>query len=301
MYVSLSEKCQWNCKYCEFPTFQDTAIDAKIDNLKKQVQIIKQFNTSKWNWCIEGGELGVMSKKVLDYWFLESDVSSTYHVATNGLFLKKFWDDYKDKIHTVLYHCLPDVKKDSVIPIYDISPDILYYTVVITPDNLKYCDKLFSKYSDLNWSIHVLQPRIQGTVKIDKDFYKRLISVIGKYDNIPKVYIKRYQDIISDDSTIKFKQKRLICANDYSKPMLDLVKNEINRCCITYTGDRVPFNAENFQKLLNNDKLFPLVEKDRCNQCIAGFIYDKNRNWIKNDFKRAVKIQNVIKQCEDLW
>jgi len=302
MYVSLSEKCQWNCKYCDFPTFQDTAIDAKLDNLKKQVKIIKQFNTSDWNWCIEGGELGVIDEKILDYWFLESNVADTYHVATNGLFLDKYYEKYKHKIHTVLYHCLPDVKENSKIKTYDISPDILYYTVVITPENLKYCDKLFSEYQNLNWSIHVLQPRIPGIVKIDKKFYQDVINIISKYDNIPDVYIKRYQDIINDDNPEKFKQKRLLCANDYSKPMLDLVKNEINRCCITYTGDRVPFNHENFKKLLNNDVLFPLVEKDRCNQCIAGFIYDDNRNWIKNNFKRAIKIQKCISKGDSkLW
>jgi len=296
LYISLSEKCQWNCKYCDFPTFQSTAKHVTIDSLKEQVKILKKFDLSKWNICIEGGEIGLVPEEVLDYWFFESNVAPSYHVATNGLFLEKYYEKYKDKIHTVLYHCLPDVKKDSIgkIKEYNISKDILYYTVVLTPENIDYIHDFLYYYKDLTWSIHVLQPRIAETVNMDLSYYEKVLDTLKSLPEINQHYAKRYEKIVQDLKTDNVMKKRIFCANDYSKSMVDLVKQEINRCCITYTGDRVKFTEENFAKLLRNDKLFPLLEKGRCEDCIAGFVYDKD--WIKTDFERVKKVFKVIKE-----
>lgn len=296
LYFSLSEKCQWGCHYCDFPTFQKTAKHVTLDKLKEQTQILKKVNLAKWNLCVEGGELGTVPEEILDYWFFESNLAPTYHVATNGLFLEKYYEKYKEKIHTVLYHCLPDVKKDSIgkVKEYDISPEILYYTVVLTPHNIDYIYDFLNHYKKSTWAIHVLQPRIAGTVEMDVEYYKKVSNILESLPEINPHYAKRYRKIIEDLESNSMMKKRLFCANDYSKSMIDLVKSEINRCCITYTGDRVKFNKENLDKLLNNDQLFPLLEKGRCESCIAGFVYDKD--WVKTDFNRTKKIYGIIKE-----
>ena len=96
IYITLTEKCNWQCKYCDFPKLETKNTAKNIDNFLNYAKKIIPKNTMV-TW--EGGEIGLVDESLLDKVFY-SDISETYSVITNGAFLKnKYHEKYKNKIH----------------------------------------------------------------------------------------------------------------------------------------------------------------------------------------------------------
>lgn len=270
LYHSVTQLCNWNCPYCEFPTLKNPST-VDVNRFKELLLEVKQVTDNyDMEHCVEGGELGVAKPDVIDAFFT-SNLADTYHVTTNGKFLEKnYHEKYKDKIHSILYHVKPeilDMKWD--VDMYDMHGIETYYTIVITRENINLAGDFFDYHSDLNFIPHILQPRRRDLELMNIDYYKKVYDIVQR-DNVNEGFERRYKFITENfDSGYIIEARNKVCCNDYVKMMIDYVTETLIRCCISTETDRVPLDL--LYRALPNDKLvFPKWD-DVCNKCIATF------------------------------
>ena len=275
LYVTLTNRCNWKCWYCDFPEMNEEKCN--VVSLCHQLDLLKTVPNDV-EICLEGGEIGTVDITVLDTVF-SSVPSRTYTVTTNGLFLEKgYHTRYNKNIHYILYHFAPELSFDTVINEYDFDDIQVDYTFVLHQDNLRQAERLLSKYVNHPFVIHLLQPR-KADLGIDKTsiFYREVYGMIEDMPNVKKSFKDRVKKIIHNiDDKNYMKVKRNVCANIYNQPSINLETNMIHRCCISMSGDSVPFNKKNLDSIIKNKPTFP-KEDSICDGCIAGFIWDSNK------------------------
>lgn len=280
IWLSLTEKCNWKCWYCNYPN-REKPQTISLEYLDYALSVIKNCIQGKnIEVSVEGGEIGLCSRKLLDKFFY-SDLSETYTVTTNGLFMKNNYHNlYRDKIHHILYHVLPEIednKLDFPKHIYDGSIEVLH-TIVIHKGNLHLIDEFFDMHPYQIWVPHFLQPRRTELDFMSRDDFKYIQEIIKSKDNIhPDVLPK--VEMIADVNYYQWKTHQKLCRNIYTKPIIDLPRGKIHRCCVSMETSSIDFNEENLQKVIDNEFVFPFKDST-CKQCIANFV------WIDNDFYR---------------
>lgn len=275
LYHSLTQACNWKCSYCEFPTLTTpTHVTMKYLDF-----ILPKIKAATDNFdiehCVEGGELGLAPRNILERFF-QSGIAETYHVSTNGKFLENQYHQlYRTKIHSILYHVLPEVYGGNFdFPVYDDYGIKIYYTIVITKENIELIDSFFDYHSDKIFVPHVLQPRRKDIELMNIDYYKRIYEIVKDKDNIVPGFIKRYKYIVDNYESDHFMNARnKICCNDYTKMMIDYTTKTLIRCCISTESDRVELNKVNLTMAIDNEDLaFPSWD-ETCKDCIAGFVF----------------------------
>jgi len=280
-YFSLTQKCSWDCWYCDFPKIKNPN-HAPIEYVLEVFDMIKEITGRDQNieYSLEGGEIGLFKPDYLDQVF-NHDMGDTYNIATNGLFMQNNYHvRYHDKVHYLLYHIFPDLKLNLNIKTYE--TDILtYYTFVITKGNLPILAEVLKKCETLNSYVlpHILQPRTPGLDLLTKEDFLVMYDILKASPIIKPDFTERVQRIISRlDDEKWFKQHRPICANVYTQPIFDLPNKRINRCCISISGDSVPITYENIEKLYKNEKMFDSLTDQVCDGCIANFLWHDFRH-----------------------
>jgi len=280
-YFSLTQKCSWDCWYCDFPKIQSPN-HAPIEYVLEVFDMIKEVTSRDQSieYSLEGGEIGLFNESYLDQVFA-SGLGDTYNIATNGLFMKKgYHERYHDKVHYLLYHVQPELNEQFSVQQY--PTDILtYYTFVITKGNLPILAEVLKKCEVLDSYVlpHILQPRVPGLDLLTKEDFLIMYDILKASPIIKPDFTERVQRIISRlDDTKWLNQHRPICANVYTQPIFDLVNKRINRCCISISGDSVPITYENIQKLYKNEKLFDTLTDKVCDGCIANFLWHDFRH-----------------------
>jgi uncharacterized Fe-S cluster-containing radical SAM superfamily protein len=282
-YHVLTDKCNWKCSYCDFPKKKNPKI-ISIDFLNEYIEMIKRLPKKRKfkniEFEIEGGEIGLVSKEILDIWF-NSNLSNTYQVITNGKFFEKgYFDLYRDKIHYVIYHCISEFESaEQEFPIYDTQ--ITDYTVVITKQNYKEFPNLLKKYPQLIWTPHFIQPRIEEIDEfLTPEDFNWIYEHTKKFPNLSEHIKMRLEKLRINTFYHKSLQwKRVICASYYRQPLIDLVNKRIYRCCISASGDFVELNFENLKNLSNNKKLFPKIE-NMCKKCYNHQVVEIHEKFI---------------------
>jgi len=283
-YISLTEYCNWKCSYCDFPTLENHH-SPSIDQALKSFDMLKEATNHDQmiEYGLEGGELGILSQDYLDQIFAH-DLAETYVVCTNGLFMERgYHDRYADKLHYIMHHVQPDITLNQSIPQYEYDPSIqVDYTFVIDKPTLYSgaIEKILTEnpHPTRQFIIHVLQPRKPGLDLLTIEDFKYLHSILDGRTNVNPWFIKRVERIIKNlDNTSWLNSRRTICANSFQQPIFDLTNNRINRCCISITGDSIPYTLENLKKLYKNEKVFPNVNDKVCDGCIAGFLWSDER------------------------
>jgi len=289
-YISLTEHCNWQCEYCDFPKIAKCK-SAPIDRVLTAFDMLKEATDHDQNieYGLEGGEIGILSQDYLDQVFAH-DLTPTYNICTNGLFMERgYHTRYADKIHYILHHVQPKLDENFYIPEYTYADDIkVEYAFVVDKTNIYngILEKVINDYidNDRYFIIHILQPRTPGLDLLGVEDFKKLYSIIKDKPNIEPHFILRVAKIIANiERTSWVNSRRTICANSYQQPIFDLPNNRINRCCISITGDAIPFTHDNLTKLYNNEKVFPTSTDKVCDGCIAGFVWDDGRIGEVND------------------
>ena len=284
-WLSVTEKCNWKCWYCDFPE-KCHHKTASIEQLNKFISNMNGIiHDNNIELCIEGGEIGLVEETFLDAFF-NSNLDISYTVTTNGEFLKRgYHHKYVDKIHYILYHVVSDLADDNVIvDDYNVDKSIrLDCTIVIHKNNIKYIDKFLDRNCDYMFLPHLMQPRKPGLNFLSIYDFKEIRDILKDKSNIHGFFKDRLDTIIrylSGDESI-LTQMRNECANIYHKPIIDLPNNVIRRCCITIDNcDAVELNRENLIRLDNNDiTLFPITDKI-CDGCIANFLWHDNIEYL---------------------
>jgi len=297
-YVSLTEICNWQCSYCDFPKLNKPK-SAPIERVLEYFDMLKEAtgHDQTIEYGLEGGEIGILSQDYLDQVFAH-DLTETYTICTNGLFMERgYHERYKDKIHYILYHTQPEITNNCIIPDFIYDPSIkVEYALVITKTNLYdgTLEKVINDYiaNDRYFIFHILQPRTLGLDLLGIDDFKKLYSILEGKPNVEPHFIIRVAKIIANlEKTSWVNSRRTICANSYQQPIFDIPNERINRCCISISGDTVPYTVENLKKLYNHEKLFLTSTDSVCDGCIAGFVWDDGRI---NDV--SLKAHDIIHQ-----
>lgn len=289
-YISFTDVCNWKCPYCDFPDKKKVHVD--FEKMKEQIDLIKQCEIDsglKWEYQIEGGELGTLPEKHLDWFFFESNLDKSYHLATNGLFIDKYWNKYGKYIHTMLFHTRPDFTDgDSTdIKIYDLDfpANAMYYVIVVHKNNLEIFEQLLKKYPNVMWFPHVLQPRVKGLDIMDKSYYEKIYNIVKESENVHESFRNRYKYISDLTNEKVLKTRRKMCANSMTKFVISLPNNSISRCCISTGTSTVELNYENLLKLFKGISPFP-AEEPVCDGCIANFLF---RDYFSNPNDKRTK------------
>lgn len=291
-YFCLTDWCNWQCGYCDFskkmwPNHADIGfVEETFETIKR---VTKRDQSIEY--CFEGGEIGLLPEAYLDRVFA-TDLADTYNIATNGLFMEKgYHEKFKGKIHYILYHVLPEIQLDKPIIEYETFDYLCYYTFVIHKHNLDILDEFLKRNAHVKtyFQPHILQPRTPGLDLLTHQDFKRLYSILHPHDNIKPDFKERVARIIRYyDDEEWLDKKRRVCANVYTQPVFDMPNKNINRCCISITGDAVPVTEENINKLYTNKKLYSTLKDKVCDGCIANFLWHDFRH--KKYFKEVVGI-----------
>ncbi len=284
LYHSLTSFCNWNCSYCDFAYKEKKIVEES--NLLMYIDWLSKINKSSLEFEIEGGESGLVPEAILDIWF-NSNLSSSYQIDTNGLFIKRYYHKYKDKIHYMIYHCISEFESaDQEFEKYDIPIEKIDYTVVLHQKNYKQFPALMEKHKDIFWLPHFLQPR-----RSDLEDYMQPEDYLWLYEktkDMPHLcsHIKTKCKLLSDpDFFYKGMEKqRIFCARTYTQPLIDLVNMKIYRCAVSISGDYVDLTEINLKRLIQNDiTLFPPQEKT-CYLC-----QNSNATHALTDLKSCLK------------
>lgn len=296
-YLSLTEKCNWNCAYCDFPK-KELCKTVPIEQVLEAIELIKKVtnNSDRIDYCLEGGEIGLLTTDYLDQIF-DSGLAETYTVTTNGLFMQRgYHERYKDRIHYILYHVMPDLAEQFNFTDYEFDPRItVHYTIVITKDNIQHLEGFLDYHADKMFLPHIMQPRTDDVEFLAKDHYQRLHDIIKDRSNVTPGFKSRLPKILAKcEDPDWIAMTRTKCANVYTQPIFDLPNMMINRCCISITGDAVPFNEENLTRLWNNEILFHQKKDKVCDGCIANFMWHE---W--NFEKYSKEVQEILRKFDN--
>jgi len=273
-WISLTQKCNWKCWYCDHPKINNPQT-VDLDYFDEFAEIfLKAKGKSNIEVSLEGGEIGLLDSKTLDHVF-DANLSETHTITTNGLFMKKgYHDTYKDKIHHILYHVVPEMDDKFDFPRYEFDPSIhVLYTMVIHKGNIKYLDKFLDYNKDCAFLPHFLQPRTDSLQFMKKEDFIEIYNIVKDKPNFEPYVKERLLNIIKFFDTNTLSMYRKLCCNIYNKTIINLPRKVIHRCCISMNTSPIPLNYENLQGAFNNT-LYTFPKWDEtCNECIANFVW----------------------------
>lgn len=279
LWISLTQKCQWKCWYCDHPSIINPQTCSE-DDLKQLIDILIELKDIRKDVeiLLEGGEIGLLDEKLLDLIFY-SNVSDKYSITTNGLFMKKgFHNRYKDKINYLLYHVVPEIEFDSEFEYYQNGLPI-QYTVVVHKNNIQQFQNLLDKNPNCMFLPHFLQPRRNDLNFMNKDDFKRIYEIIKDKDNVFD-FIKLRVKLISEvlDRKESLKRLQLSCQKKMTKTIINLPTKKIHRCCVSMNSSSVELNKENLIKILNGENIFDNSDTEMCLNCISSNVFMKLYN-----------------------
>jgi hypothetical protein len=207
-------------------------------------------------------------------------------VATNGSFFKEgYYNRYKDKIHTVLYHIRSEINDGFSFPDYH-TECILWHTLVIHKENLDLLPSLLDSYPQYTWFPHVIQPRTHNLDLMDYPYYKRIYDIVKDRPNVHRFFRERYKSIVENIQNQEWiDNKRRMCCNDYTKPMINMPAYKIHRCCISMDTTDVELTYDNLYKTMHSVPLYSNWD-EVCTNCIANFIF--------HDFTEPNRLKNIV-------
>lgn len=283
LWISLTQKCQWKCWYCDHPSISNPQTCDK-DDLKQLINVLLELkdNRKDVEVLLEGGEIGLLDEDLLDLIFY-SGVSDKYSITTNGLFMKRgFHNRYKDKINYILYHVAPEVEFDTKFEYYQNGLPI-QYTAVVHKNNLQQFERLLENNVDCMFLPHFLQPRRNDLNFMDKDDFQRIYKIIKDKKNVfdfIKLRVKLISEVLDKNS---LKSLQLSCQKKMTKTIINLPTKKIHRCCVSMNSAQVDLNKENLIKILKGDNIFDSSDAEMCLNCISSNVFMKlyNMNNIK--------------------
>ena len=286
LYLCLTQLCNWRCGYCDFPLMKNPR-SVTINDLKSQLPLIKEATKDLHvEFCIEGGELGIIDTSVLDYFF-ENGPAETYFVATNGLFFKVgYYERYKKYIHTVLFHVKSDIN-EGLFSFTNYETDCeIWHTIVLHKKNLHIFSEFLDIYPNYIWFPHVIQPRTANLDLMDYEYYKKIYEIVKDRPNVHTFFKNRYKNIIENiENKSWIDTKRRLCCNDYTKSIINMPANRIHRCCISMDTDSVNLSYDNLYNVMHGRQTFPSWD-DVCTDCIANFIF--------HDFTEPDRFKSIV-------
>jgi hypothetical protein len=259
----LTEECNWNCECCYFsklPIQKKPQIEVYRKHLLYIHNIISKINELGLlvNIDIQGGEVGLIDKEILQYFF--ETIGYTINVGTNGEFLKREYHlDNKIRPHIgfIMWH----VTNDFNVKLDDYIDDKIWISKGIVHNNI---DEMIS-FIKLN--NHILFDYVEFEFDIDTPhtanllMYKDLITKLEKLKNVTdnaKQILKR-----------KFHEKENLrenCSKYNGSILIDIV-NETICLCQRQPNISIPLTEKNLIYRLKNFPKDVFKKENNCNTC----------------------------------
>jgi len=241
----LTEKCDWDCCYCQFPLLENhNEIDS--EKILKHVPYIRDAikTTEKVTEAsveIQGGEVGLIEKQTLIL-FLET-LNIPVFVSTNGEFLEREY--HLDKrirpyIREIQWHLCQE-PGDYKLRV-DYNDDEIFINKGIVHSDVDETIKFIKQNPHIEFSYVELECDIQEKRTSDTDslreLYDRLKGIPNVGKNVFDILKRRFND--ADD-------KREKCHDYHSVVSINLA-NESICLCQRVTDVNIPLTKENLIK-----------------------------------------------------
>jgi len=265
--VILSEKCNFNCWYCDIGNLKKPKT-ADLNVIRPIITKLDQSDSFE-AFTLTGGEPGILPPEYIDAFF-ESIKCHPARVNTNGAFVRNgWWDKYKDQIDQMGIHHSIDVTDIPEELHFDMDEyqHIAYY-VPTHIGNVDDALDLAVKYPHLRFSFIPYVCKVAGTGqhRMTVDQYRHALDRMMEMENVVnccKVLFKRLGE--KDEKSLALHQKG--CALGHVQPLLNLCKMQIQQCVSMYSSNTntVELTDENLDKLLQFN-LFNVYNPD-CSVC----------------------------------
>lgn len=285
LWLSLTQKCNWKCTYCDHPHIESPK-QSSIEDIEKLCEMLlkEKFLLTDVEILLEGGEIGLLNLDELHTIFY-SDIADKYSVTTNGLFLEKgYHNRFNNKIRYILYHISPEIYSNT--PIKKYKTDIpIQYTFVVHKNNIQYIESLVDSNKDCMFLPHFLQPRREDLNFMSKDEFITIYNILQDKDNIFDFIKLRLKTIIDlFDSSIMMNKLQKRCQGNITKCIINLPCSTINRCCVSTHTASIELTQENLHSVLLQNNIFDGSDFNLCKHCISSNVLEDVYS-IKNKWK----------------
>lgn len=223
----LTERCNWNCSYCEFPTIENPN-DTTIEILSKHLPYIKEIFMKIEPHIvfsdISGGEIGLLPIETIRYFFEIMDFPMV--ISTNGKFMENNYHQdpiLKPYIKAIWHHVHPEPKGFRMEKDYEdseiyINKGIVHNNINEMVDFIKVNNHIDFGYIELEYDIN--EPR-----QMNSEIYIELHERIKDLPNITKE-----AKLHLLERTTEAPNKREYCTKFNTTVVLDLVNEKILLC-----------------------------------------------------------------------
>jgi len=241
----LTEKCDWNCCYCQFPLLDDHN-EINSDKISRHVpyirNVIKKTETvSEASIEIQGGEVGLIEKETLIS-FLET-LNMPVFVSTNGEFLKRGYhldEKIRPYIREVQWHLCQD-PGDYKLEV-DYNDNELFINKGIVHSNVDEIIAFIKQNPHIEFNYVELECNIQekrtSDIDVLRGLYNRLQGLPNVGKNVFDILERRFNDA---------PDKREKCHDYHSVVSINLA-NESICLCQRVTDVNIPLTRKNLIK-----------------------------------------------------
>lgn len=261
----LTEECNWNCSYCEFPLIKNQK-STTMEILKKHLPYVHDFmhdlaSKDAVSYVgIQGGEVGLLSLDILRYYF--QTIKYVTVVSTNGVFLEKEY--HKDEmirsyIQTIHWHLCPDLYNWKRFDV-EYTDDEIPISRGIVHDNLDDIKNFIRVNDHILFDYVEFENDIRDPKSVDTKLYEELYELILPLKNVSE-YAKK---II--EKRLNEKENHRNSCRDYNYGVtLDMIHETICHCQRDFHNSK-PLTKEN---LIKRVKLYPkdFFDETNCESC----------------------------------
>jgi len=192
----LNSQCNEKCNYCH------TLLENKPFNVDK-LSFLDSIDLTEREILLVGGEPGILTLNEIDQVYNKIYLSKKISVQTNGLFIKKFFNIYSDKMQFI-YHLIST--KHEIF----LHENISYY-VVIDEFNIDEMFNFFNERRDIEFTVTISWKQQQFSDEFKNKILKLFCLQNVRLDNYDKeIFIKNINSIIILKNILKEK-----CVHDH--------------------------------------------------------------------------------------
>lgn len=280
----LTERCNWDCSYCEYPLLK-TPDDTTKKILKKHMpyikELIEKFSGIVTGIDVQGGEIGFLDLDTLKYFF--KYISIPVIVSTNGKFLERQY--HKDRsirplIREIYYHIYQTPRKVKID--YKNYDDEIPIRIGIVHNNVKDIVDFIKMNPNIIFDYVEFENQIYNKEIIPSARYKKLANNLNDLPNVSETVIDILNSKINES-----KNKRDLCRKFSSTITIDLI-NERILLCHRSNNSYIPLTKENLIKRLTSypKELFSI---DNCCSCVR--LYSR---WSLHEFEDPIKARKCL-------
>lgn len=277
----LTERCNWQCKYCQYPLIENPKHLNTIDEAKELDWLYDYINNNpKYDGCVlEGGEIGLVPIEVVLY-MLEK-LNKKCIINTNGVFIDeviKNGIDISKYTDTIWWHCVPNPNGDiiedkAVLPGVNVIPGIVGNSV----DNII---KFVTNNKHIKFGYLAIENDLGNRVNIEvlRHEYEQLLDFVNKnkdmFSNTDDIIMRTVNSIKAVD---RYDRIRSICRKCSTYTVINVPNKQLSICAVRSNSNRIELNVANLEKIdKKKHNPFDPTRFDNCDTCIRECISGYN-------------------------